>query len=142
MKSPTAPVRVRQLPGRFSDLIMLLPPRAIHDEVDYRNVIEMLDALTSLPRMTRGQQEYLETLSVLIESYERDHHAVEVHDLTLIQVLKHLLESNGMTASQLGELLGNRALGSKILRGDRELSKAHIRILAKRFRINPGLLLG
>jgi antitoxin component HigA of HigAB toxin-antitoxin module len=46
-----------------------------------------------------------------------------------------------MTASDLGELLGNRSLGSKVLRGERELSKTHLRILAERFKVDAGLLL-
>jgi HTH-type transcriptional regulator/antitoxin HigA len=131
----------RKLPGRFEDLVALLAPRAIQDEIDYENTIEMLDRLTSLPRLTKGQEQYLETLSVLVEAYESDHHAIETDDLSPIQVLIHLLDSNGMNASQLGELLGNRSLGSKILRGERELSKAHIRLLARRFNVDPGLFL-
>jgi HTH-type transcriptional regulator/antitoxin HigA len=58
-----------------------------------------------------------------------------------ISILKHLLDSNEMNASQLGELLGNRSLGSKILRGERELSKTHIRLLAERFKVSPALFL-
>ncbi len=131
----------RKLPGHFEDLVALLAPRAIHDEIDYENTIEMLDRLTSLPRLTKGQEQYLDTLSVLVEAYENEHHAIEVADLTPIQVLKHLLRSNNMNASQLGELLGNRSLGSKILTGKRELSKSHIGTLAKRFNVDAGLFL-
>jgi antitoxin component HigA of HigAB toxin-antitoxin module len=51
------------------------------------------------------------------------------------------LEQNDMTASDLGKLLGNRSLGSKILRGERELSKQHFRILTERFKVDAGLFL-
>jgi HTH-type transcriptional regulator / antitoxin HigA len=129
----------RKLPGRFEDLVGVLPPRAIADQVDYENTIEMLDRLTSIARLSKGQERYLETLSVLVAAYESERHAIETDDLSPIQVLEHLLEANGMNASQLGELLGNRALGSKILRGQRELSKNHIRILARRFNVSPSL---
>jgi antitoxin component HigA of HigAB toxin-antitoxin module len=47
----------------------------------------------------------------------------------------------GMTASDLGRLLGNRALGAAILSGRRSLSKAHIKKLAGHFKVEPGLLL-
>ncbi|MBI4579745.1 MAG: hypothetical protein HY718_08590, partial [Planctomycetes bacterium] len=43
--------------------------------------------------------------------------------------------------ARLGEMLGNRSLGSKILRGERDLSKSHIRVLAKRFNVDPGLFI-
>jgi len=100
----------------------------------------MLDRLTSLPRMTKGQEQYLETLSVLVEAYESEHHAIP-DSASPISVLKHLLDSNDMNASQLGALLGNRSLGSKVLRGDRELSKTHMRILAKRFKVSPAVFM-
>jgi hypothetical protein len=41
-----------------------------------------------------------------------------------------------MTDSDLGRLLGDRVLGSKILRGERTLSKDHIRKLRERFKVN------
>jgi HTH-type transcriptional regulator/antitoxin HigA len=129
-----------KLPGRFEDLVAMMPPQAIQDEVQYDNTIEMLDRLTSLPRMTKGQAQYLETLGVLVEAYEREHHPIP-DTRSPIRILKHLLDSNNMNASELGTLLGNRSLGSKILRGDRELSKNHIRILAKRFNVSPAAFL-
>ena len=129
-----------KLPGRFEDLVKIMPPRAIQDEIQYDNTIEMLDQLTSLPRMTKGQEQYLETLSVLVGAYENEHHAISDFP-SPVNAVKHLLESNGINASQLGVLLGNRSLGSKILRGDRGLSKNHIRILAKRFNVSPALFM-
>lgn len=142
MRSRTMTSRFhRRLPVRFDDLVKTFPPRALADEVDYENTLAMLDRLTSLPRLSRGQEQYLETLSVLVAAYEREHHAIEVKDLPPVQVLTHLLDANRMSASQLGELLGNRSLGSKLLRGERELSKNHIRILAERFSVSPALFL-
>jgi antitoxin component HigA of HigAB toxin-antitoxin module len=37
--------------------------------------------------------------------------------------------------------LGNRALASLILRGQRQLSKSHIRKLADHFKVSPALFL-
>jgi hypothetical protein len=51
------------------------------------------------------------------------------------------IEQNGMNASALGELLGNRSLGSKILREERELSKEHIRKLCERFAVSADLFI-
>jgi antitoxin component HigA of HigAB toxin-antitoxin module len=101
----------------------------------------MIDRLTSVPRLTAGQAEYLETLTILFEAYEAEHERIETSHLSPRDVLRFLLESNGMNGSDLGRLLGNRELGPKILSGSRQLSKAHIRKLADRFNVDAGLFL-
>ncbi len=52
-----------------------------------------------------------------------------------------MMKDRAMTASDVGRLLGDRSLGPKILNGDRALSKAHIKILAKHFKVSPAVLL-
>jgi antitoxin component HigA of HigAB toxin-antitoxin module len=46
-----------------------------------------------------------------------------------------------MNESDLGRLLGERSLGHKILKGDRQLSKAHIRRLSDYFKVDAGAFL-
>jgi antitoxin component HigA of HigAB toxin-antitoxin module len=46
-----------------------------------------------------------------------------------------------MTESDLGRLLGDRSLGHRILAGQRDLSKVHIRTLAAHFALDPAALL-
>lgn len=130
-----------EMPGRFIDLVALLPPQVIRTEADHDNVIEFIDKLLARPKLTKGQTDFFETWSVLIGAYEDEHHAINTSDISGLDALKHLLEQNEMTASDLGVLLGNRSLGSKILRGERELSKTHLRTLADRFKVNAGLFL-
>jgi antitoxin component HigA of HigAB toxin-antitoxin module len=130
-----------KLPATFAEMVRLYPPQAIHDDVGYANTQEMIDRLTSLGEMTAGQSEYLETLTILFEAYEAEHERIETSDLSPQALLGFLLESNGMTASDLGRLLGNRELGAKVLNGSRQLSKAHIRRLAERFKVDAGLFL-
>ena len=130
-----------RLPGRFKDLVSLFPPRAVRDEADYDNTIEMLDALTSTARRTKGQDEYLNTLAVLVEAHEDEHYPIDTSHVAPLDSLEHLVAESGMNASRLGDLLGNRSLGSKLLRGERQLSKAHIRALCRHFRVKPELFL-
>ena len=134
-------IAARDMPGRFTDLVALLPPHVIRDETDYDNVIEFMDKLLARPKLTKGQTEFFETWTVLIGDYEDKHHAIDTSQISGLDALKYLLEQNDMNASDLGNLLGNRSLGSKILRGERELSKTHLRILADRFKVDAGLFL-
>jgi HTH-type transcriptional regulator/antitoxin HigA len=134
-------ISAKNMPTRFTELVSVMPPHVIRDEADYDNVIEFIDKLLARPKLSKGQTEFLDTWVILIGDYEDEHHAIDTSDITGLDSLKYLLEQNNMTASDLGELLGNRSLGSKILRGERELSKNHLRILAKRFKVDAGLFL-
>ncbi len=58
-----------------------------------------------------------------------------------LTTLKYLMDQNGMRATDLGRLLGNRGLASLILHGRRQLSKAHIRKLSEHFKVSPALFL-
>jgi antitoxin component HigA of HigAB toxin-antitoxin module len=46
-----------------------------------------------------------------------------------------------MKPSDLGDLIGSRSAATSILQGNRILSKAHIRKLAQRFRVDAGYFL-
>ena len=129
----------KELPKRFTDLVMMHPPRAIHDKVEFDNVQEIMDRMTSTPDLTEEQKDYLDTLTVLFEAYEKEHPPFEDEPISGVEMLKFLMEQNDMNASDLGRLLGDRSLGGRILKGERSLSKAHIRKLCERFKVGPGL---
>ena len=57
------------------------------------------------------------------------------------ELVRSLMDEHGMSESDLGRLLGDRSLGHRILSGERELSKTHIRTLAEHFSLNPAALL-
>jgi HTH-type transcriptional regulator/antitoxin HigA len=117
------------------------PLRPIQDGVDLDNAMEIVDALAVLRKRTKDQEDYLESLSILIEKYEKDQNTIDASDVSVIDVLRNLMEGREMNASDLGRLLGNRELGAAILRGDRQLSKANILKLAKHFAVSPALFL-
>lgn len=135
-------IRRSLLPTTFSTLSALYPLRPIRDTADYDNAVEILDRLAVLDRRTADQDDYLETLTTLVGKYDDENHTADLAQLSPLDSLQYLMERHGMNSSKLGELLGNnRSLGGKILRGERQLSKTHLRILAERFKVNPFLFL-
>lgn len=130
------------LPGTLEELVRVMVPQAIQDDVHHDNALEMIDALMALRKVTAGQARYLETLVQLVEAYEARHHAVETEGISGLDLLKHLLEENDLNASDLGRLLEiHPSMGSKILQGDRSLTVGHLRKLASRFKVSPALFL-
>ena len=95
----------------------------------------MIDELTRHPesKLTPGQADYLEVLGDLTLKFERPQMAHELKKNSGLDLLKHLLEEKGLNASDLGRLLGQRELGSMLLRGDRQISRSHAKRLGERF---------
>ena len=91
--------------------------------------------------MNADQQDYFEAIATFVEKYEAEHHAIDEAKMTPVELLRSLVDEHEMSESDLGRLLGDRSLGHRILTGQRDLSKAHIRILARHFSLNPAALL-
>ena len=131
------------LPKRFDDLVALMAPRAIADDVAYENTIEMVDRLMASGRLSRDQAAYLETLVQLVEAYEAHEHAIDFESLGAMDTLRHLMDEAGMSGSDLARLLGlHPSMGSKILNGDRSLTLDHVRRLAAHFGVRPDAFVG
>jgi HTH-type transcriptional regulator/antitoxin HigA len=128
------------IPESYAELVGLFMPRPLHDDVDYRNALAMLDAMAGF-EMNADQQDYFEAIATFVEKYEAEHHAIDETRMTPVELLRSIIDEHEMTESDLGRLLGDRSLGHRILTGQRELSKTHIRILAEHFSLNPAALL-
>jgi len=139
---PTTRNANRKLPRSFDDLVAMMPPQAIMDDVHYDNTVEVIDRLMAVGKLTKAQELYLETLVQLVQAYEAKHHAIDTTDLGGIDALRQLLVDNDMNASDLARLLGvHPSMGSKILKGERSLTVEHLRKLADRFKVRPELFM-
>lgn len=127
------------LPKDYAGLCRLLMPRPIHDREEYCNVTEVTDAMALWQEeFTPDQQDYFDLLCGLVEEFDRE--LVRWPKLSVRARLQHLLQESGQSAADLSRLLGgSRNLGAMILRGDRNLTVAHIRKLADHFRVSPEL---
>jgi HTH-type transcriptional regulator/antitoxin HigA len=128
------------IPETYSELVGLFMPRPLHDEVDYQNALGVLDSMAGF-KLNADQEDYFDAIATFAEKYESVHHSIEGSKMTPLQLIRSLMEEHEMSESDLGRLLGDRSLGHRILDGQRELSKTHIRILAKHFSLDPGALL-
>jgi HTH-type transcriptional regulator/antitoxin HigA len=136
----TRTLTYENIPKRYLDLVKLCMPRPLHDDVDYRNALGVLDAMAGFP-MNADQEDFFDAIATFVEKYEAQHHAIDGTALTPVELIRTLMDEHAMNESDLGRLLGDRSLGHRILSGQRELSKVHIRVLAQHFALNPGALL-
>ncbi|MCF6775057.1 helix-turn-helix domain-containing protein [Thiotrichales bacterium 19X7-9] len=81
------------------------------------------DVISFAKNLGRQIAAYEETLYGKIDSEPRE-------------ILRYLIQEHGLTQSDLPEI-GSQSLVSKILNGERELTRTHIDHLCKRFNISP-----
>ena len=91
----------------------------------------------------RGTEEFarLEFLSVLIEEYEDEHEPRDDWESTPQAVVDFMLEQNGLTRTDLNEVMGGKSRVSEFFAGKRELSSDQIRGLRSLLGIPADLLI-
>ena len=139
MKTASAMI-FEKMPRSYRGLVMMFMPRSIHDEIDYENTVEIIDALVGHD-LSAEQELFLDTLSTLVEAYENEHHAIKTRGVSPLARLQFLMDEHGMVAADLGKLLGERTLGSKILRGERKIALKYAKALAEKFGVDVSLFI-
>jgi len=128
--------KFKDVPKSYARLVAWYAPRPIRSEADLLAATERIDVMAGHD-LNPDQDDYLDLLSTLVSAYEDIHYPVRTKDMTPREALKCILEESGMKPTELGELLGNRELGPKILRGERELTVNQIAILSEHFAMSP-----
>ncbi len=109
------------------------PLKVIKNEEEYQEALRSMEAVFDA---TAGPSaDYAETLTLLIEKYEESLHSFP--EGSGIEVVKFLMEQNGLKQKDLAGILGGKSTVSELLHGKRPLNLNHIRLLARRFNVKP-----
>lgn len=123
-------------------MVRQLPLRPIRTKRDYAAATKVMEklALRGEDDLDKDELDYLDVLTDLVESYDAAHFP-DSEEGTPLDRLKALMEESGTTTTGLGRLIGNSGLASQIMLGRRELSKTHIRILSRHFKLSADYFL-
>jgi HTH-type transcriptional regulator / antitoxin HigA len=110
-------------------------PRLIRSDKELERYTEALFELTALAKPTVAEIEAIELLSLLVETYEAERFRIAAS--SPIEVLKFLMDQNGLQQRDLVSELGSESNVSLILSGKRNLTLAHVQRLGRRFGV-PG----
>lgn len=126
-----------------AELIRQFPLRPIRSDRELGRAMTIAGRLAAYNEGTlpRSEQDYLDTLTILIEDYERNHCA-ELPEATPLEMLKHLMEEHEMNISDLGRVIGSQSNASLILSGKRAISRRVMSLLSKHFGVNASVFLG
>ena len=140
---PVKPKRRTEAGPRDSYLVLIhrFPLRAIRNERELDAAISLVNELLDRPLLDEGEDDYLDVLGNLVEDYEESVHPIEPASDAVM--LESLLADRSQTQLQVAAATGiaNSTL-SNVLHGKRQLTRDHIRRLAKHFKVNPGVFQG
>jgi HTH-type transcriptional regulator/antitoxin HigA len=112
-------------------------PMPITSQRQHQEYLSVLDALAGKDRPTSEEEKYAEVLMTLIEAYEEEHHSIP--DASAVDVLRTLMEAHELRQKDLVPIFGSESIVSEILHKKRDLNKAHIEKLSKRFAVSPAV---
>lgn len=125
----------------YLSLIHRFPLRAIRNDRELDEAIAVINELLDRPKLDEGESDYLDVLGDLVEAYEETTHPIP--HASDAAILESLLRDRSQTQLQVAAATGiaNSTL-SNVLHGKRQLTRDHIRRLAKHFKVDPGVFHG
>ncbi len=112
--------------------------KVIKTSTQYKEYCNLLEEMTMIKKKTRQQQDTIELLTLLIETWDKEHNTFP--DADPVELLTYLMNENKLKAVDLArELDVSKSLVSDILNYRRGLSRDIIRKLASRFKVSQEL---
>jgi HTH-type transcriptional regulator / antitoxin HigA len=119
------------------DMIHQGAPHVIHSEEQLAEYTAALFDLTAKSDPTPDEEEAIELLSLLVTRYESERYPLP--DIEPSEMLRFLINQNGLSQRDIADELGNETTVSLILSGKRSLTREHIDRLSKRFHVSPAV---
>ena len=124
----------------YEALCRLYLPRPIHSQAACAEASELIHALAGYD-LSKDQTDYLDAIATFVHEYEQ--RRIELPPLEPVEILRHLVQENGLSGKDLAEILAvDKSLAARILKGTRSITTAHARKLGERFKVRPALFLG
>jgi antitoxin component HigA of HigAB toxin-antitoxin module len=127
----------------YLELVEEFAPRRLRTVAQHADAVKMFSKTSLIHQDTRDQAvvDYLDILATLIDQYEQAARLkVDTSKATPAGVVRHLMNSNGLSVSALAKEIGvGQSNLSEMLSGQRQFSKNAIARLCERFVISPEL---
>jgi HTH-type transcriptional regulator/antitoxin HigA len=135
-----AATRAAAVSDRYLDLIRAFPLRTLRSEKDLEEAIAVIDSLLDRDSLDDGEEDYLDVLSDLVRKYEDEHHPLP--PVSDADMLRHLIEARDVSQLKVAAETGiAESTISSILTGKRGMSRNHIELLARYFKVSPAVFI-
>ena len=137
----TRAVAIAPASDDYLELVRKFPLRPLRSKAELEAAGKIMDTYIGRDDLSPGVRDYLAALSHFVEYYERNEISAALRRLRPIEVVRHLMEENDMSVTDLGYVLGSKGVASEILNGNRGFSKTLIRKLSEKFGVDASLFL-
>jgi HTH-type transcriptional regulator/antitoxin HigA len=120
-----------------AEMIRQGAPRLIHNDAELEEYTAALFALTAKADPTADEEDAIDLMTILIDRYESERFPLP--EAAPVDVLRFLLERNGLTQRDIAPELGSESTVSLVLSGKRQLNRDHIARLSQRFHVSPAV---
>ena len=122
---------------RYLELVRRFPLRPLRTDADLDAAVAVIDELTDRADLAAPEQDYLDVLADLVETYEDA--TIPMAPVGDAEILRFLIESKGVTQAQVAAGAGLAvSTVSELLAGKRKLNRGQIGKLARYFKVSPG----
>ncbi|HKF47293.1 MAG TPA: helix-turn-helix domain-containing protein [Terracidiphilus sp.] len=112
-------------------------PRLIRNDRELAEYTNRLFELTKKSHPRVDEIEAIKLLTLLVDRYESERYPLR--DADPVDVLRYLLEANGLSQRDIAADLGSESTVSLVLSGKRRLNRDHIERLSRRFHVSPAV---
>jgi HTH-type transcriptional regulator/antitoxin HigA len=119
--------------AKYAKVLGEYKPRPIHTEKDHERAIAILERLDANEQLSPEQEALAEILTTLIEKFEEERYALSAASPS--EILRELLDANGLKQNDLAKLIGSKGIASEILSGKRRISRSLAQLFAERFHV-------
>jgi HTH-type transcriptional regulator/antitoxin HigA len=123
-----------------AEMIRRGAPRLIRNDAELAEYTQALFELTAKADPSPDEEEAIELMTLLVERYESERFPVP--EAEPADVLRALLEWNGLSQRDIAPDLGGESTVSLVLSGKRHLNREHIARLSRRFNVSPAVFFG
>jgi HTH-type transcriptional regulator / antitoxin HigA len=127
---------------KYAQLLADCLPRVIESQKEHERVIsEIQKLMLKESTLTLEEKSLLQLMVVLVQDYEQRQFNLDTQGVTPLAMLEHLMESHQHSAKDLWDVMGDKGTVSKVLNGERHISKAMAKQLGKLYSVSAALFI-
>jgi HTH-type transcriptional regulator / antitoxin HigA len=123
----------------YLKLLERFPLKTIGNDAEHEKAVKVIQDLMGT-KLDKGEGNYLDALIALVNLYEDEIHVMD-EDMTPQETVTALMAANAMSQADMGRIIGSESALSMFLKGERQLSKRHIKKLVQRFKVDAAIFL-